>query len=65
MHLHQYSKGNRLIVFGGNYRMTVSGRSDFPVYHNFPEVVPRTRNKQSGNIGRCAAGHDQGAKYNI
>ncbi|EBH1886828.1 hypothetical protein FKD80_21070 [Salmonella enterica] len=21
-----------------NYRMTVSGRSDFPAYHNFPEV---------------------------
>lgn len=21
-----------------NYRMTVSGRSDFPVYQNFPEV---------------------------
>lgn len=27
--------------------------------------VPRTRNKQSGNIGRWAAGHDQGAEYNI
>ena len=21
-----------------NYRMAVSGRSDFPAYHNFPEV---------------------------
>jgi hypothetical protein len=27
--------------------------------------VPRSGNKQSGNIGRWAAGHDQGAEYNI
>jgi len=27
--------------------------------------LPRSGNKQSGNIGRWAAGHDQGAEYNI
>ncbi len=42
----------------------------FAVIRFFPYLqvsgsVPRTRNKQSGNIGRWAAGHDQGAEYNI
>lgn len=41
-------KGNRLIVFGGNYRIAVLVRSDFFYISTFPEVY------HGGEISKAA-----------
>jgi hypothetical protein len=37
----------------------------FFAYSTVSGSVPRTRNKQSGNICPCATGHGEGDKHNI
>lgn len=43
-----------------NYRMTVSGRSDFPAYHNFPEVYHGQGISKAGFSGGEGAVTGQG-----
>ncbi len=50
-----------------NYRMAVSGRSDFPAYHNFPEVYHgQGISKAAFSCGeRAVAGQGRDTTYSV